>query len=432
MRQVPSAMKNNSGFTLIELIITMVLVIVVIMITGSAFESILKNSGRIVSSEESNIEGVVGLEIFRHDLQQMGFGLPFAFQTAPQYPEATVAPANLLNDGQGVSTSGKVPRALVSLNAVSGYSTGNTYNILTGTDYLAIKATTVGRNKTSQKWTYLTYTSATAGNIPHQWPNAADNLESTSMVIALDRTFSTTGLVTNTMVYNTATPTVYWARYYPNDTLADSAFNPTNSSQVYYLYGVDDSALGMPFNRADYFVAIPSTTTSIPSTCAPGTGILYKANVNHADGRLTYYPLLDCVADMQVVFGWDVNGTGVIDESTAYSSNSSSISVSSTIGTTAATIKTIMESAEEIRNKLKYIKVYIMAQEGRKDTSFVNTNNLAGGLTSVVVGEPGPNPPSNASLTRAYSVNNFTTLGWLNYRWKIYRIVVKPKNLGTY
>jgi type II secretory pathway pseudopilin PulG len=430
MKQVRLTMLNNRGFTLIELLITMTLVIMVIMITGSAFDTILKTTGRITSSEESNIEGVIGLEMFRRDLQQMGFGLPHAFSTAPHYPEATVAPANLLNDGQGVSSDGNVPRAVASLIMPNTYATGNTYNILTGTDYLAIKGTTVGRSKASQKWTFLTYTSSSDGKVPNQWLNPADNFASSNSVIVLNRTFSAVGNVTNTLVYNAGDPTIYWAGN-PTDTMADTAFNPTSQSQVYYLYGVDDGSLGMPFNRADYFVARPSTSTSVPTTCAPGTGILYKANVNHANGRLTYYPLLDCVADMQVVFGWDINGSGVIDESSAYDSNSSNISVSSTIGTTAAAIKAVMESANDIRNKLRYIKVYIMAQEGRKDANFANTNILVGNTLSVVVGDPGPNPPSNVSLTRGYTAAQLSTNGWLNYRWKTYRIIVRPRNLGT-
>ncbi len=45
----------------------------------------------------------------------------------------------------------------------------------------------------------------------------------------------------------------------------------------------------------------------------PDTGILYKTTVNHADGKLTYIPVLDCVLDMQVVLGWDLNGDGLID-----------------------------------------------------------------------------------------------------------------------
>jgi hypothetical protein len=81
------------------------------------------------------------------------------------------------------------------------------------------------------------------------------------------------------------------------------------------VYGVAPKAsstngLGMPFNRADYFVAIPGSSSQLPSVCAPGTGILYKTTVNHEannpGGKLTYTPLVDCVADMQVVLGWDL------------------------------------------------------------------------------------------------------------------------------
>ena len=418
MKQVRSAMNNHRGFTLLELLITMALVIGVIMITGSAFESILKSTSRIASSEESNIEGVVGLEMFRHDLQQMGFGLPSAFQATPVYTEATIAPANKLNDAPS-----EVPRAVTSWESVSGYTT-----VLAGTDYLAIKATTVGLNKASKKWTFLTYTSSAAGKIPNRWSNSEDNFATSNSVIVINRAFSATGQVTNTMVTNGPT---YWATY-PVAEMSDASFNPTNPSQVNYLYGVRDAgALGMPFNRADYFVARPSDATSMPTTCAPRTGILYKANVNHGDGELFRYPLLDCVADMQVVFGWDLNGNGVIDESTAYDIDSTKITVSSSIGTNAATIKAIMENSDDIRNKLKYIKVYIMAQEGRKDTNFTNTNTLVGNTLSVVVGDHGPRPPNNVSLTKGYTAAELTTNEWLNYRWKIYRIVVRPKNLAT-
>ena len=75
-----------------------------------------------------------------------------------------------------------------------------------------------------------------------------------------------------------------------------------------------------------------------------------------------------------------------------------------------------MESPVEIRNKLKYVKVYIMAQEGRKDSGFTNT-------APINVGDV-------ASITKSYTVANLTTNGWLNYRWKIFRIVVYPKNLS--
>jgi type II secretory pathway pseudopilin PulG len=422
-------MKNNSGFTLLEIIITMALVIVVIGITGSAFNSILKTSGRLVASEESNIEGVVGLEMFRHDLQQAGFGLAHAFSSpAPSYAEATVLPASKLNDGQGTAASpatGNVPRAFASWNDLTTDLTtsselGDGYNVVSGTDYLAIKATSVGTNTAARKWTYLAYSSG--GKAAKSWPNSEDNLTaSTDRVIMLNRSFSLNGGVTNTLVYDVSTPATYWVNY--TNSLFNSAYSPVSAQQVYYIYGVVKSTdLVMPFNRADYFVARPANTQKIPSTCAPDTGILYKTSVNHGTssgtktGKLTFMPLLDCVANMQVVFGWDLNGNGVIEESSAYNSDVTNISVSgSTI--TAAGIKTIMESADEIRNKLKYVKVYIMAQEGRKDSGFTNT-------TPINVGDI-------ASLTKSYTVANLTANLWLNYRWKIYRIVVYPKNLTS-
>ena len=449
-------MSNNKGFTLIEMLITMALVIVVIMITGSAFESILKSTGRLVASEESNIEGVIGLEMFRHDLQQTGYGLPNAFQTpALKYIEASNEPAKLLNDGKGATTAGEVPRPIVSWefsadtsDANAEISTSDTattsasFSILGGTDYLAIKATTVGRSKASKKWTYLNYSaplgSAFSAKAPNSWPNTEDNLKSGDRAVVIKRSFSNSG-TTSTLIFNnnnSGDPLIYWTS---NATVnMNDNFNPGPSDPTYYLYGVDDGSLGMPFNRADYFVARPSTATSIPATCAPGTGILYKATVNHIGGKLNYMPLLDCVADMQVVFGWDVNGDGLITESSAYSN---SVSVSGTASGSA--IKDIMldpivntssgTTRNRIRETLKYIKVYIMAQDGRKDLNFKNTDIVMNNTYSVVVGDANTstalsNSASNVSITKGYNAAELASKGWQNYRWKIYRIVVRPKN----
>ena len=386
-------MRNNHGFTLIELLITMGLFIVVILISTSAFESILKTSGKLVASEESNIEGIVGLEMFRHDLQQLGFGLPSAFQTTPTYLEASSGP-NGLNDSPN-----SVPRAVVSFENYSGHG-----------DYLAVKGASVGNNKTSQKWTYKTYSSV--AKPAKVWSIAADNMKTTSKVVILDRAFTKDGQLVNTMVNTTATDwNSYYAIYTDSSTPSPS---PVDSSQIYYLYGIDDNiTLRMPFNRADYYVKRPADSSVVPSWCAPNIGILYKGTVSHSNGNLTEYPLVDCVADMQVVFGWDIAGNGVIDESSAYSSNSANISVSGTAS--PADIQLIMQSPEEIRNKLKYIKVYIMVQDGRKDINYSNNSKI-------VVGDI-------ESITKGYDVASLTSKGWLNYRWKVYRLVVKPKNL---
>ena len=45
-----------------------------------AFNTIITNSSKSSKIEESNIEGMIGLEMMRHDLEQMGFGLPWGFE----------------------------------------------------------------------------------------------------------------------------------------------------------------------------------------------------------------------------------------------------------------------------------------------------------------------------------------------------------------
>ena len=156
---------NQRGFTLIEMVITMALFVIIIMIISTAFDMILAQTKKLMRSEESNIEGVIGLETLRHDLQQGGFGLPDLFPAAPpQYLEAANAPSDSYND----APSG-VPRPFVSGNNLAGVSetsSGSTYNILDGSDYLAIKGTSVGRQSTSQRWTYLRYSSASPDRTP--------------------------------------------------------------------------------------------------------------------------------------------------------------------------------------------------------------------------------------------------------------------------
>lgn len=405
--------KNNRGFTLIEMLVTMTLVIVVLMITTGAFESILKTTAKVTSSEESNIEGVIGLEMFRHDLQQTGFGVPGAFLSpAPVYAESSVAPANKLND----APSG-IPRPIASWDALVGASNtlGTvTYSVLDNSDYLAIKASTVGTNQHAQKWTYLSYSAG--GKAPKRWPSTTDNLTAgTSSVIVINKSFTSTGQVLNTLAYDATDQTTansFWTTFPSN--LFTEGFFPTSPDQTFFVYGIGSTSLRMPFNRVDYFVARPSDSAKVPATCADNTGILYKATINHGDGELNYMPLLDCVADMQVVFGWDTLANGIITESSAYSDDVTKISVSGTA--TAAEIKTIMEDANEIRSKLKYIKVFVMAQEGRKDPNFSNSSKI-------VVGDM-------ESITIGYDLTALGAKGWSNYRWKIYRIFIYPKNLS--
>ena len=64
--------KYSRGFTLIEVIIVMVLFTVIIALAAQTFKNVTTLSVKHSKSEESNIEGIIGLEVLRHDLEQMG------------------------------------------------------------------------------------------------------------------------------------------------------------------------------------------------------------------------------------------------------------------------------------------------------------------------------------------------------------------------
>lgn len=434
---------NNRGYTLVELIVVMAVFIVVIMIASDTFKTLLTQSTKLIRGEESNIEGVIGLEIFRHDIEQAGFGLATEYPTTgpPSYMESSNSPAgnpsNQLNDAPN-----GLPRPVLALSNYSGAGGGTGVRSPRRNDYLTIKATSISTNATAQKWTYATYSSGTVGSKPPQtWTSG--NFVNGERVVVLRRPFNSSAQYTNQLAFDPLHNDIYWTNY--DSTGFVSAFSPASKQETVYAYGITGSGnLCMPFNRADYFVGIPSSASSIPGVCAPNTGILYKALVNHTTGSsctsgggLTYIPLMDCVAAMQVVLGWDlatydkvanqyttvtdVNqfGDGLIDTWT----NADGSNISTSVTGTAPTIdqnymqNTIIKDANHIRTKLKVIKVYILAQNGRRDPSYKSgtTFNL---FTPQVEGStPG----------RTYTL----TSDMLNYRWKIYRLVVHPKNLSS-
>ena len=89
----------------------------------------------------------------------------------------------------------------------------------------------------------------------------------------------------------------------------NAPFTTSAAGERLMAYGVSGSALRMPFNRADYYVRRDNNSLN----CAPGTGTLIKATVNHANGALNEMPLITCVANMQVTFRLDTDGDGTLD-----------------------------------------------------------------------------------------------------------------------
>lgn len=399
---------NQRGFTLIEMIVVMAVFITVLIITASAFDTILKQSSKLFRSEESNIEGMIGLEMLRHDLQQAGYGL-FTEQPDPSTytDEAAGTPSSIYNDAPD-----NVPRPVVAGNNLASGTTVGTSTLIADSDYLAIKGTTVGRSSTAQKWTFLRISSNVV--LPQQWASDSENLTAAPQerVVVIQKQFGTP--MRSTLVKDPANN--FYFDY------SSTAFNglAANAAAIYTAYGVDDAVLRFPFNRSDYFVAVPAAATSLPPVCAPGSGILYKTTVNHGDGTLSYVPVLDCVLDLQVVLGWDMNNDAVIDTySNADGSAVSSGIAEGTIANVQAALTTTnnntIATTPSIRNSLKMIKLYVIAQNGRRDPGYTSS-------TPLTVGDVG-----ETSLTRPAGLPLATNQQ--NYRWKQYRIVVRPKNL---
>ena len=379
--------RRESGFTLIELMITILMSILVIAAAASAFIGLLGQSGTQGKIVESN-ENMVGLDILRRDVESAGYGLFWSWNTAQIAYQEAAADANnpyatAFNYGD-VGTN--VPRAIVSQNNAVYAGVNNTFS---GSDYLVIKSMNVARNSTSDKWTYATTQIATVANIWTSTTAINDNFQSNptpDRVIALEiRDPTTRSLVTGASYYTTYIG--------GNPPLADANFIPADPNDAYVIYGLDNlvGAPRSPFNRADYFISATGPD-GVPSRCAPNTGVLYKATLNQTDGSFSLQSLLDCVADMQVGYWLDTDGTGNLTAATDIS------------GLTA----------QQVRTELKQVGIYILTHEGRKDRTYTHPTN------PIYVGDP------LALNGRLYALG-----ANLNYRWHVYQLIMKPTNLGS-
>jgi Tfp pilus assembly protein PilW len=371
MKKKTSILLGQKGVSFIELLIVMTLVVIVLTMNTDTFGVIFRQSRQQTQAVGAQMDRIVGLEILRTDLEHAGFGLPWSFQGTINYSEASTSPQSTYNDA-----ASNPPRALVSGNDLSTFTLNNS-------DYLVIKSTIVGTSEASQQWTYIT-----GGQQPHAW--GSNDLSNGDRVIVLWPR-SITGF-NKELVMDSSNNffTTYSSSAFSTD------FSHNAATTRYVIYGVSPSttSLRRPFNRADYYIQRPA---SMPQACAPNTGVLYKATMNHNDeGSLFELPLIDCVADMQVIYRLDTNNDGTIDST-----------VNDISGLTA----------QQIRDRLKEVRVYILSHEGQSDRSFRFLNS------TITVGEFG--------VGRIFNLSATIGSGWENYRWKMSTLVVKPRNLAS-
>ena len=394
-------LRNNRGYTITELIVVMGIFITVMVVTSSGFKTVLTQMGQQSKLMETDIGNVVGLEVFRSDLQSAGYGLPWAFQSDPaaaNYTEVTDSDdtmpvtASFWETGKSPRTYNDaaagnpgVPRAVISDD--TAFNKSGTV----GSKYLVIKSLTVLPSETSKKWLTVSYSESDRSR-PSWGENEARDFDSSQTAterVMVVRNVFVDGIPTRQLQVNSSGG--YVATFRNFTTLAQ----PHSSGDVFQVYGVDESSsIRMPFNRADYYVRRPDPP---PPSCAPNTGVLYKAVLNQGSTGFTETPLMDCVADMQVVYGLGPVGSSEVN-----------------LHQPAPPA-----TAKDIREQLKEIRVYILAHTGRKDTGYRYPSS------EVAVGEVF----GGGLVGRNFDLSDLIGPGWDNYRWKLYSIVVRPQNL---
>lgn len=412
-------MKKESGFSLIELMITIIMSGMILAAASSAFVGLLAQSrtqGSITASQET----LVGLDILRRDIESSGMGLFWSEPLPVAYTVESITPIAAGFGANFNEPTTSAPRAIIAQPNVFPAPD----NVFDGSSYLVVKSVSVARNNASDKSTWVLPDGTTNRWVSGGVASQSDNLVDNDNVIVINLRGATPQqptrlLVTSGFQYST----IYNAG--PPDTIPDINFIPpaTPAENSFIVYGVnspnldvvDAGPLARPFNRADYFISrsvLPSNPLpgnfTVPSRCEPNTGVLYKAIMRHGVG-FTYQPLVDCVANMQIFFGLDTNGDGSFQNPNVGASPDNQFT-QTLIGLTA----------QQIRTQVKEVRVYILAHEGRRDPGFIFNPAAA----NILVGGP------EVGGGFAYLLGPATDER-RHYRWKVYELTVKPYNLAN-
>jgi prepilin-type N-terminal cleavage/methylation domain-containing protein len=354
--------RRSGGFSLIEVLITLVILAIVIEAAGALFNSILGLFKAQARSVESNTQNLVGLEMMRKDVEHAGFGLPWDMDGVG-YTECTANPHSLNG------TSPNPPKAV-------DIAKGGEFN---GSDYLVIRSAGVAGNRASGKWTTLYFVNSTATGDVRSWssPGSVDDLATTDRVIVLT---AGSAAANPKVLRHNGTSAVRQL----SAVKTDNNFFPLDNTTTNIVYGITDGASsGRPFNRADFYI----DSAARPPYCAPNTGTLVKAVLNPADNGFSVMPLLDCVADMQVYFGADFLGNGTV----TYTDNIAS-----------------MTTPAQERAQLREVRIFLLVQEGRRDANYTHPD------ATIQVGD-------NLVIPSAF-LKTQNVSAYRQYRWRVYSL----------
>jgi hypothetical protein len=360
--------------TLVELMVTLAVILVVIASASTAYLKLLggfKVQGKL---SDTQLDALYGFELLRYDVQMAGYGLPYGPSPMCFYNEASTSPASNFNDAANPPC---IPRAFRFSN-----NTGSN-----GSDVLVIKSAVARLNSTTRKWSMMYRDGANCR--VKSWSTSDLNFVTGEKIVAI-LGGQTRALLPSPL--NTAN----WKLTFVDNNC--TGLPSPAAGVVNLLYGVDNSTAGsplMPFNRVDYYLATPSTTSDMPTRCFPGSFVFYRATINQsgaAAGARNPEPLIDCALDFQVAFGRDRDGDGGVE---TWDSNSTL-------------------TASQISTQLRELRVFVLYHEGGKDDNFRYSGSL------------------NLGDAQTGVLSSFAPAGdATRYRWKVAKLVMKPMNLDV-
>lgn len=362
-------MKNKSGVTLVELLFVMAIFSIVMAGLYSSYQVQLKSTRKEFRMAESGMEGDIASSIIERDLCMAGYGL------ADNYKSTTLSP---------------LPRSVSATND--------------NPDTLTLMGTALGMEpRAAQAWSQATGTSAFL-----QWDDARENLRTSAsgndVVILMEPTSKT--LLTEP----TNTTFLFQFKGFtskPTSLPGNVAYNIVAGTVAYGLYTDGTGTASLPYSAVRYYLGGTS-----PTSCAPGTLSLLRAESRTTATPGSGQPLLNCVLDFQVAFGLDTDESGSID---SWDNG----------GVTAATY--VGDSGPLVLNRrLKQIRLYALVQVGAFDSDYTFSNPYPPTAQPtadwVRVGEMG--------LTGGATGRDVQlTAAQRKYVWKVLIYVVTPKNV---